>query len=191
MTLVFHRIERKLVSWLDKRLSFFWISTLLLLIALGTTIVGDIWGTTISGIAWLKIASSTSTWLFTYLGLLLAVYSIKGLSDRPGNINEVLLKAADLLEEAPVSNRVVTLLCEYPGWGALTERTTTAYRRFVSVWENVLKEECNTRVVLVSPTLAGMEKYIRKYAKDYHSEDEIQAAIKSNRRMCNEMLNPT
>lgn len=161
-------------KWRRRRLYFLW------LMLCGSGLAGAVLGAKTEDLNFWNIIAISSNAIIAFVGLVMA---IKEFPERPGNIGEVLDRAARILEHESGHHRLITLLCEYPAWGALSERNTPAFKMYEEALFQCVAPKAQTRVVLVSPDEGGMEDHIKKYAHDYDLKQEEASAIGANKSM--------
>jgi ubiquinone/menaquinone biosynthesis C-methylase UbiE len=127
-----------------------------------------------------------SSLLLAALGFFYAIYAIKGLLERPRDLNEVLFRSTELVNRfLEKENHTAVMLTEYPAWGALSARHAPAYCEFSTAFTGFLKEGANRKFILVAPSFHEMQNRIDLYTQDYgRLEDEAKEAKKANNTLC-------
>lgn len=151
--------------WAEQRDSFLKLT----LIFLVTGLIGAIFKSV--------IVFDISSLLIAVLGFFFAVYGIRGVLERPRDLDEILVRTAQLLDRYAKDGFAAVILCEYPAWGALSLKNTPAYQDFVNAFSRFLRDGLKTKVILVAPDDAEMKNRIHHYAKDYdrNATQESQA----------------
>lgn len=187
----FFRFEPMFRAWAEKRKAF--LPTALLLMAAG--ILGIVWKVNYDHTDWRNGVGEGlfdgSALLLAAFGFFYTIYAIKGIIERPRDLNEVLMRTTDLVKRFLKDEKyTAVMLTEYPAWGALSVRHAPAYGGFATAFSDFLKEGAHRKFVLVAPSAHEMENRIDLYAQDYgRSPDETNEAKQANVTLCTDLKN--
>jgi SAM-dependent methyltransferase len=123
--------------------------------------------------------------LLAVFGFIYAIYAIKGLLERPRDLNELLIRTTQLIKRFSEKEHVTAvMLCEYPAWGSLSLRQAPSYLDFKSAIKKFKVSTQHKRLVLIAPSPDEMSRRIALYEQDYgRSFAQVQAATKENREL--------
>jgi hypothetical protein len=113
------------------------------------------------------IVFDVSALLMAVVGFFFAVYGIRGVLERPRDLEEILVRAAQLIDRYDKDGFTAVMLSEYPAWGALSLKEVPAYQDFVNSFSRFLRDGLKTKVILVGPDDTEMDNRIHHYALDY------------------------
>ena len=134
---------------------------------------------------WLDASMYLISVILTLGGFILAIIALRQMVDRPGTIEEVIYKAALMIEDlrkhhegkGPNSLEIL-IFCEYPVLGSLSARGTYAYQEFNRVLNGTVDTESPfyLRVVVAE----NWNPRLRQYAKGLGLSDHLNDAVTDN-----------
>lgn len=190
LSLVF-RFEPMFRAWAEKRKAFLPIAFFLI----GAGVWGILWKVSYKPTDWQNSVGEAlfdgSALLLAALGFFYAIYAIKGLLERPRDLNEILIRTTELIKRFLKHEKyTAVMLTEYPAWGALSARHAPAYCDFSTAFNDFLKESAHRKFILVAPSHHEQENRIDLYAQDYgRSAEETTEAKKANNTLCTDLKN--
>jgi len=134
-----------------------------------------------------RLAFDLAALFMAAIGFFFAIYGIRGVLERPRNLDEVLIRTTEFIKKyEEKKSYTVVMLCEYPAWGALSRQRTDEYVQFSNALKHFLDAGTNRKLILVAPNDDQMKKRIGQYAKDYgRTTDESAAAQNTNANLVN------
>ena len=136
-----------------------------------------------------RLVFDFSALVIATVGFFFTIYGIRGILDRPRNLDDVLIRATALLNRYKDQHGyTAVMLCEYPAWGALSRQQSNSneYSEFVAALEGFLIEDepaKKRKIILVAPYEEEMEARIGQYSEDYKEQDQKEAAVNANKKL--------
>lgn len=125
--------------------------------------------------------------LMAAIGFFFTVYGLRGVLDRPGNIDDVLIRTTALVNNYKKQHGyTIVMLCEYPAWGSLSRQPSSEYAQFIATIQEFLVEPelaKKRKIILVAPSENEMQKRIGQYSEDYEEQSRKTSAIEGNKEL--------